>query len=45
MDRYNFKKTETKWQKEWIKSELYKSEIDRSKPKYYVLEMFPYPSG
>ena len=45
MDRYNFKKTETKWQKEWVKSELYKSEIDRSKPKYYVLEMFPYPSG
>ena len=45
MDRYNFKKTESKWQREWVKSELYKSEIDRSKPKYYVLEMFPYPSG
>ena len=40
MDRYNFKKTETKWQKEWVKSELYKSEIDRSKPKYYVLRCF-----
>ena len=45
MDRYNFKKTESKWQKKWAENELYKSEIDRSKPKYYVLEMFPYPSG
>ncbi|MFL2802937.1 MAG: leucine--tRNA ligase [Paracoccaceae bacterium] len=45
MDRYNFKKTESKWQKEWAENELYKSEIDRSQPKYYVLEMFPYPSG
>ena len=45
MDRYNFKKVETKWQKKWTENELYKSEIDRSKPKYYVLEMFPYPSG
>ena len=45
MDRYNFKKVETKWQKKWAENELYKSEIDRSQPKYYVLEMFPYPSG
>ena len=45
MDRYNFKKTESKWQKEWVKHELYNSKIDRTKPKYYVLEMFPYPSG
>ena len=45
MDRYNFKKVETKWQKKWSENELYKSKIDRSQPKYYVLEMFPYPSG
>ena len=31
--------------KKWAENELYKSEIDRSQPKYYVLEMFPYPSG
>ena len=45
MDRYNFKITESKWQKRWADNELYKSEINRSQPKYYVLEMFPYPSG
>ena len=45
MDRYNFKKTESKWQKKWVENELYKSVINRSQPKYYVLEMFPYPSG
>lgn len=45
MDRYNFKKNESKWQKQWAENELYKSQIDRSQSKYYVLEMFPYPSG
>ncbi len=45
MNRYNFKKNEIKWQKKWNENELFKSKINRSKPKYYVLEMFPYPSG
>ena len=45
MDRYNFKKTESKWQRKWHEKELFKSELNLSKPKYYVLEMFPYPSG
>ena len=45
MHRYNFKKTETKWQKHWEEKNLFKSSINQSKPKYYVLEMFPYPSG
>lgn len=44
-DRYNHKKTEQKWQKEWIENGCYKASDDKSKPKYYVLEMFPYPSG
>jgi len=36
---------EVKWQKEWTEKKLFKSEIDVDRPKYYVLEMFPYPSG
>ncbi|MBQ7608427.1 MAG: leucine--tRNA ligase [Desulfovibrionaceae bacterium] len=36
---------EEKWQKRWDRDETWKSEISMSKPKYYVLEMFPYPSG
>ena len=36
---------ETKWQKYWEKNDIYHSEIDPSKPKYYVLDMLPYPSG
>ncbi len=42
---YNFKEIEQKWQKKWSEEKLYKVEIDHSKPKYYVLDMFPYPSG
>jgi leucyl-tRNA synthetase len=42
---YNFKAIEEKWQAEWKKSEVYKVETDPSKPKFYVLDMFPYPSG
>ncbi len=42
---YNFPEIEKKWQKYWIDHDTYRSEIDYSKPKYYVLDMFPYPSG
>ncbi len=42
---YNFKEIEQKWQKYWIDSKTYKVDIDHSKPKFYVLDMFPYPSG
>ncbi len=45
MPEYNFKEIESKWQKIWSDNELYKAEIDASKPKYYALDMFPYPSG
>ncbi len=42
---YNFNEIEKKWQKYWKKNKTYKTEIDHSKPKHYVLDMFPYPSG
>lgn len=42
---YNFIEIEKKWQKYWEKNQTFKVEIDHSKPKYYVLDMFPYPSG
>ncbi|MBP3441153.1 MAG: leucine--tRNA ligase [Tidjanibacter sp.] len=42
---YNFKELEAKWQKEWQKQQTYRVEVDPSKPKFYVLDMFPYPSG
>ncbi|MDR1415484.1 MAG: class I tRNA ligase family protein, partial [Odoribacteraceae bacterium] len=42
---YNFKKIEQKWQRYWAQNQTYRVEIDRQKPKYYVLDMFPYPSG
>ena len=42
---YNFKELEQKWQKHWSDSKVYKVEVDNSRPKYYVLDMFPYPSG
>lgn len=42
---YNFKEIERKWQKRWCDEHLYKVEVDHQKPKYYVLDMFPYPSG
>ena len=43
--RYNVKETETKWQQRWDETGCFNVEIDPAKPKYYVLEMFPYPSG
>ena len=42
---YNFKEIERKWQAYWAANQTFKAEIDNSKPKYYVLDMFPYPSG
>ena len=45
MERYNFKEIDSKWQKTWDKKNIYKSEINNSKKKFYCLEMFPYPSG
>ena len=43
--KYNPSLIEKKWQKKWAESNIFKAEIDYKKPKYYVLEMFPYPSG
>ena len=42
---YNFAQIEKKWQQYWADNHTFKSEIDPSKPKFYVLDMFPYPSG
>lgn len=42
---YNFKEIEKRWQEYWVKNNIYKVTEDKSKPKYYVLDMFPYPSG
>lgn len=42
---YNFRDIEKRWQKYWADNNIYKVEIDHSRPKYYVLDMFPYPSG
>ena len=43
--KYNLSIIEKKWQKKWSDNEVFKAKIDYNKPKYYVLEMFPYPSG
>ena len=45
MDRYNFKTIEQKWQKLWEDEKTFSSKIDKTKKKFYCLEMFPYPSG
>ena len=42
---YSFKEIERKWQSFWAANQTFKAEIDSTKPKYYVLDMFPYPSG
>jgi len=42
---YNFKEIESKWQEYWKNNKTYKVDIDPSRPKFYVLDMFPYPSG
>jgi leucyl-tRNA synthetase len=45
MERYNFNSVELKWQKFWEENKTFQTKIDKSKKKFYVLEMFPYPSG
>ena len=42
---YNHRDIESRWQQYWKEHKTYKTEIDNSRPKYYVLDMFPYPSG
>ena len=42
---YDFGKIETRWQKYWSDNKVYHVDIDYNKPKFYVLDMFPYPSG
>ncbi|MDX2143725.1 MAG: leucine--tRNA ligase [Rhodospirillaceae bacterium] len=44
-ERYNVRETESAWQKAWSERGCFKAESASTKPKYYVLEMFPYPSG
>ncbi|MEZ4841868.1 MAG: class I tRNA ligase family protein [Flavobacteriaceae bacterium] len=43
--KYHFNEIEAKWQKYWAENQTFKAENNSSKPKYYVLDMFPYPSG
>lgn len=43
--QYNFREIEKKWQKYWAENSTFKASNDSEKPKYYVLDMFPYPSG
>ncbi|MDB5475673.1 MAG: leuS [Phenylobacterium sp.] len=45
MARYNPKETEPKWREAWAAVDAFRADVDHSRPKYYVLEMFPYPSG
>jgi len=45
MADYNHRATEQKWQQFWDEHQTYHTDINRTKPKYYVLDMFPYPSG
>ncbi len=42
---YDFRKIEAKWQKYWAENKVFKTIEDKTKPKYYILDMFPYPSG
>jgi len=43
--KYNFNKIEAKWQKYWAENGTFKADNSSDKPKFYVLDMFPYPSG
>ena len=45
MEKYSPQNIEKKWQSKWLAENVYKTEMDAKKPKYYTLEMFPYPSG
>ena len=42
---YNHRDIESRWQQQWKKDKTYKTDVDASRKKYYVLDMFPYPSG
>ena len=44
-NKYDHQAIEAKWQQFWLENKTFKTEIDHAKPKYYVLDMFPYPSG
>ena len=44
-ERYNPRAAESRWQKAWAEAKLFETDNDNPQPKYYVLEMFPYPSG
>lgn len=44
-DKYEFQKIEKKWQQRWVEMDLFRTKAEPSKPKYYYLDMFPYPSG
>ncbi|MBV8336643.1 MAG: leucine--tRNA ligase, partial [Alphaproteobacteria bacterium] len=45
MSRYNFRESEAKWQRRWAEQRLFEVAVEPGRPKYYVLEMYPYPSG
>lgn len=45
MEKYSPQEIEKKWQAKWTEDDVYKTEMDPDRPKYYALEMFPYPSG
>ncbi len=45
MEKYDHKKIEKKWQQRWAEAQLYRAADDTSKPKAFILDMFPYPSG
>ncbi|MBO9702451.1 MAG: leucine--tRNA ligase [Sporocytophaga sp.] len=45
MAEYNFQEIEKKWQEKWEASKIFEADTNQSKPKYYALDMFPYPSG
>src|SRR6266849_7786036 len=45
MSRYNFRENEAKWQRQWRERGCFEARLDPARAKYYVLEMFPYPSG
>ena len=45
MNAYDFNTIEAKWRKQWQEGQVYRIENSSEKPKFYVLDMFPYPSG
>ena len=42
---YNFREIEKRWQEFWKENKIYKTDVDKNRPKFYVLDMFPYPSA